>query len=93
MKNRRGALRARVRLRNPLASIQCAGIPWEIGRAETRHKPVLDDLRARTRAQTDGGLRTGRGASRCSRECAASQARAQCSAAAPPTGKRLPGGA
>jgi len=45
---------------SPLASIKYAGMPWEIGLAETQQTLVLNDLRGRIRVQTDGGLKTGR---------------------------------
>jgi glutamate synthase domain-containing protein 2/glutamate synthase domain-containing protein 3/glutamate synthase domain-containing protein 1 len=45
---------------SPLASIKHAGLPWEIGLAETQQTLVLNDLRGRIRVQTDGGLKTGR---------------------------------
>jgi glutamate synthase (NADPH/NADH) large chain len=45
---------------SPQASIKYAGLPWEIGLAETQQTLVLNDLRGRIRVQTDGGLRTGR---------------------------------
>jgi glutamate synthase (NADPH/NADH) large chain len=45
---------------SPQASIKSAGIPWEIGLAETQQTLVLNDLRGRIRVQTDGGLKTGR---------------------------------
>jgi glutamate synthase domain-containing protein 2/glutamate synthase domain-containing protein 1/glutamate synthase domain-containing protein 3 len=45
---------------SPLSSIQCAGIPWEIGLAETQQTLVLNDLRSRIWVQTDGQLKTGR---------------------------------
>jgi glutamate synthase domain-containing protein 2/glutamate synthase domain-containing protein 1/glutamate synthase domain-containing protein 3 len=45
---------------SPQASIKYAGVPWEIGLAETQQTLVLNDLRARIRVQTDGGLKTGR---------------------------------
>jgi len=45
---------------SPLASIKHAGVPWEIGLAETQQTLVLNDLRGRIRVQTDGGLKTGR---------------------------------
>ena len=45
---------------SPLASIKYAGLPWEIGLAETQQTLVLNDLRGRIRVQTDGGLKTGR---------------------------------
>jgi glutamate synthase domain-containing protein 2/glutamate synthase domain-containing protein 1/glutamate synthase domain-containing protein 3 len=45
---------------SPLASIKHAGMPWEVGLAETQQTLVLNDLRGRIRVQTDGGLKTGR---------------------------------
>ncbi|MEO5362383.1 MAG: glutamate synthase-related protein, partial [Magnetococcus sp. DMHC-8] len=45
---------------SPLSSIKHAGIPWELGLAETQQTLVLNDLRGRVRLQTDGQLRTGR---------------------------------
>ncbi|MBN1397804.1 MAG: glutamate synthase large subunit [Bacteroidetes bacterium] len=45
---------------SPLSSIMHAGIPWEIGLAETQQVLVLNDLRSRVRLQTDGKLQTGR---------------------------------
>jgi glutamate synthase domain-containing protein 2/glutamate synthase domain-containing protein 1/glutamate synthase domain-containing protein 3 len=45
---------------SPLTSIQHAGIPWELGLAETQQVLVLNDLRSRIRVQTDGKLQTGR---------------------------------
>jgi glutamate synthase (NADPH/NADH) large chain/glutamate synthase (ferredoxin) len=45
---------------SPLSSIQAAGIPWEIGLAETQQTLLLNDLRARIVVQTDGQLKTGR---------------------------------
>jgi len=45
---------------SPLSSIMHAGIPWEIGLAETQQVLVLNDLRSRVRIQTDGKLQTGR---------------------------------
>jgi glutamate synthase (ferredoxin) len=45
---------------SPQASIKYAGMPWEIGLAETQQTLVLNDLRGRIRVQTDGGLKTGR---------------------------------
>lgn len=44
----------------PLSSIHCAGLPWELGLAETQQTLVLNHLRERVRLQTDGQLRTGR---------------------------------
>jgi glutamate synthase (NADPH/NADH) large chain len=45
---------------SPLASIKHAGIPWELGLAETQQVLVLNDLRGRIIVQTDGQLKTGR---------------------------------
>lgn len=45
---------------SPLTSIKHAGLPWELGLAETHQTLVLNDLRSRITLQTDGGLRTGR---------------------------------
>ena len=45
---------------SPVSSIKHAGIPWEIGLAETQQTLVLNDLRGRIIVQTDGQLRTGR---------------------------------
>ncbi len=45
---------------SPTSSIKHAGIPWEIGLAETQQTLVLNDLRGRIIVQTDGQLRTGR---------------------------------
>jgi glutamate synthase domain-containing protein 2/glutamate synthase domain-containing protein 1/glutamate synthase domain-containing protein 3 len=45
---------------SPLSSIKHAGIPWEMGLAETQQVLVLNDLRGRVRIQTDGQLKTGR---------------------------------
>ncbi|RMH38321.1 MAG: glutamate synthase large subunit [Nitrospirae bacterium] len=45
---------------SPLSSIKYAGIPWELGLAETHQTLVLNDLRGRIRVETDGQLRTGR---------------------------------
>jgi len=45
---------------SPLSSIQAAGVPWEIGLAETQQTLVLNELRSRIWVQTDGQLKTGR---------------------------------
>jgi glutamate synthase (NADPH) large chain len=45
---------------SPLTSIKHAGIPWEIGLAETHQVLVMNNLRGRVRLQTDGQLKTGR---------------------------------
>ncbi|MEA2275879.1 MAG: glutamate synthase large chain, partial [Solirubrobacteraceae bacterium] len=45
---------------SPLSSIQAAGVPWEIGLAETQQTLLKNDLRSRIVVQTDGQLKTGR---------------------------------
>jgi glutamate synthase domain-containing protein 2/glutamate synthase domain-containing protein 1/glutamate synthase domain-containing protein 3 len=45
---------------SPLTSIKHAGIPWELGLAETQQVLVMNDLRSRIRVQVDGKLQTGR---------------------------------
>src|SRR5438034_2950054 len=45
---------------SPLTSIKHAGIPWELGLAETHQVLVMNDLRSRIRVETDGQLKTGR---------------------------------
>ena len=45
---------------SPQTSIKHAGIPWELGLAETHQVLVLNDLRGRIVVQTDGQLRTAR---------------------------------
>src|SRR6476659_3383496 len=44
----------------PLSSIKHAGLPWELGLAETQQVLVQNRLRDRIRVQVDGGLRTAR---------------------------------
>jgi glutamate synthase domain-containing protein 2/glutamate synthase domain-containing protein 1/glutamate synthase domain-containing protein 3 len=44
----------------PLSSILHAGIPWEIGLAETQQTLIRNGLRSRIWVQTDGQLKTGR---------------------------------
>ena len=44
----------------PLTSIKHAGVPWELGLAETHQTLVLNDLRGRVTIETDGQLKTGR---------------------------------
>ena len=44
----------------PLSSLKHAGLPWELGLAETQQVLLLNDLRSRIRVQTDGKLQTGR---------------------------------
>ena len=43
-----------------LSSIKHAGLPWEVGLAETHQTLVQNGLRERVRVRTDGGLQTGR---------------------------------
>jgi glutamate synthase (NADPH/NADH) large chain len=43
---------------SPLSSIKHAGLPWELGLAETQQVLVHNGLRGRVRVQVDGGLRT-----------------------------------
>jgi len=45
---------------SPITSIRHAGIPWELGLAETQQVLVMNDLRSRIIVQTDGKLCTGR---------------------------------
>ncbi|MGD0908319.1 MAG: glutamate synthase large subunit, partial [Candidatus Acidiferrales bacterium] len=45
---------------SPVSSIRHAGIPWELGLAETQQVLVMNDLRSRVRLQVDGKLQTGR---------------------------------
>ncbi|MFM2395050.1 MAG: Glutamate synthase large chain [Bacteroidota bacterium] len=45
---------------SPLSSIMHAGIPWELGLAETHQTLIKNKLRGRVTLQTDGQLRTGR---------------------------------
>ncbi len=45
---------------SPLTSIKFAGLPWELGIAETHQTLVMNDLRSRVRLETDGQLKTGR---------------------------------
>ncbi|MCP4700275.1 MAG: glutamate synthase large subunit [Gammaproteobacteria bacterium] len=45
---------------SPVTSIKHAGLPWEIGLAETHQTLVLNRLRGRISVQADGGMRTGR---------------------------------
>ena len=44
----------------PLSSIKHAGMPWEVGLAETHQTLVKNGLRGKVRLQVDGQLRTGR---------------------------------
>ncbi|RPH39107.1 MAG: glutamate synthase subunit alpha, partial [Planctomycetota bacterium] len=45
---------------SPLTSIKHAGIPWELGVAETQQVLVLNNLRSRIVVEADGQLKTGR---------------------------------
>ena len=45
---------------SPLTSIKHAGVPWELGIAETHQTLVMNNLRSRVALQTDGQLKTGR---------------------------------
>ena len=45
---------------SPLTSIKHAGVPWELGIAETHQVLVKNDLRSRVVLQADGQMRTGR---------------------------------
>ncbi len=44
----------------PTSSIKYAGLPWELGLAETQQTLLMNDLRSRIVVQTDGQLKTGR---------------------------------
>ncbi|HEV2757365.1 MAG TPA: glutamate synthase large subunit [Actinomycetota bacterium] len=45
---------------SPLSSIKNAGLPWEIGLAETQRALTENGLRGRARLRVDGGFKTGR---------------------------------
>lgn len=45
---------------SPLSSIRHAGLPWELGLAETHQTLLLNNLRSRVILETDGKLMTGR---------------------------------
>ena len=45
---------------SPLTGIKHAGLPWELGIAETHQTLVMNDLRSRVVLQTDGQIKTGR---------------------------------
>ena len=45
---------------SPITSIKHAGLPWELGLAETHQTLVMNGLRSRVTVQTDGQLKTGR---------------------------------
>jgi glutamate synthase domain-containing protein 2/glutamate synthase domain-containing protein 1/glutamate synthase domain-containing protein 3 len=45
---------------SPQSSIHGAGVPWEIGLAETQQTLLLNDLRSRVTVEVDGQMKTGR---------------------------------
>jgi glutamate synthase domain-containing protein 2/glutamate synthase domain-containing protein 1/glutamate synthase domain-containing protein 3 len=45
---------------SPQSSIHGAGLPWEIGLAETQQTLMLNDLRSRVTVEVDGQMKTGR---------------------------------
>ena len=45
---------------SPQSSVQHAGLPWELGIAETHQTLLLNNLRSRVVLETDGQLKTGR---------------------------------
>jgi glutamate synthase (NADPH/NADH) large chain len=45
---------------SPLSSIKHAGLPWELGIAETNQTLLLNDLRSRVAVEVDGQMKTGR---------------------------------
>jgi glutamate synthase (ferredoxin) len=45
---------------SPMTSLAHAGLPWELGLAETHQTLVLNNLRSRIAVETDGQLKTGR---------------------------------
>ena len=45
---------------SPLSSIKNAGLPWELGLAETQQTLRMNGLRERVILRTDGGMKTGR---------------------------------
>lgn len=45
---------------SPQSSIQHAGLPWELGIAETHQTLLLNNLRSRVVLETDGQMKTGR---------------------------------
>jgi glutamate synthase (NADPH/NADH) large chain len=44
---------------SPLSSVKYAGVPWELGLAETHQALIENGLRHKIRLQVDGGLKTG----------------------------------
>ncbi len=45
---------------SPQSSVHGAGVPWEIGLAETQQTLLLNDLRSRITVEVDGQMKTGR---------------------------------
>ena len=45
---------------SPLSSIKHAGLPWELGIAETNQVLLINDLRSRVAIEVDGQMKTGR---------------------------------
>jgi len=45
---------------SPLSSVKHAGVPWELGLAETQQVLVENGLRGRVTLRVDGGMKTGR---------------------------------
>jgi glutamate synthase (ferredoxin) len=45
---------------SPLSSIKHAGLPWELGIAETNQVLLMNDLRSRVAVEVDGQMKTGR---------------------------------
>ncbi|MEX2501481.1 MAG: glutamate synthase large subunit [Trueperaceae bacterium] len=45
---------------SPLTSVRNAGVPWELGLADTQRSLIENDLRGRVTLRVDGGLKTGR---------------------------------
>ncbi|HEX6030636.1 MAG TPA: glutamate synthase large subunit, partial [Tepidiformaceae bacterium] len=45
---------------SPLTSLKHAGVPWELGLAETQQTLVINNLRDRITVQVDGQMKTGR---------------------------------
>jgi len=45
---------------SPISSIKTAGVPWELGLAETQQTLLINNLRSRIAVQVDGQMRTGR---------------------------------
>ena len=51
---------------SPMSSLKHAGLPWELGLAETQQVLMMNGLRDRIVVQTDGQLKTGTRCNRCS---------------------------